>query len=149
MSRPFAISRRAVLLYAPAQRLDLVREVLWGLVAFGVLPRCSSTSVWRGPQSSFVNSPGGAPLREMRFDLGIIEIGAGVCQGLTHLVAEPAVVRLLLSSSSGSIPSLAVRVSRIRTASETVRPIFFSSTAVALSFTSASMRVWTTGPTNR
>jgi hypothetical protein len=33
----------------------------------------------------------------MRFDLGIIEIGAGIRQGLTHLFAESAVVSLTVA----------------------------------------------------
>lgn len=45
-------------------------------------------------------------------------------------------------SSRGSAPSFAVRVSMIRTASDTVRPML-SSTAEARSRTSASIRVWT------
>ena len=33
----------------------------------------------------------------MRFDFGIIEVGAGVHQGLTHFLAEPAIVSLAVA----------------------------------------------------
>src|SRR6476660_3629578 len=39
----------------------------------------------------------GTALREMRFDLGLIEIGPGIRQRLAHLLTKPAIVSLAVA----------------------------------------------------
>src|SRR5258708_27971287 len=61
---------------------------------------------------------------EVRFDLFTRDSGAGIAQRFLQLGAEPGSCAAPSAvSANGSAPSLAVRVSKIRTASETVIPI--------------------------
>jgi hypothetical protein len=84
---------------------------------------------------------GGTAFCEVGFHFDVWHGRTGILEGLVYLGAKPCVVSAAVwVNSKGRAPSFAVRVRRMRTASETVMPNS-SRTAEARSFTSGSMRV--------
>ena len=83
----------------------------------------------------------GTALCEMCFDLGIIEIGP--VSSLTYLLTKPAIVSLAVAHELQRKHPFIGRARQQDPHGVGYRETHVSRTAVAFSFTSASMRVWT------
>ena len=86
---------------------------------------------------------GGTELREIRSDLGIIEIGSGIRQRLAHLLTKLAVVSLAVAHELERKHAFVGRARQQDPHGSDRQTRVLQIPQVAFSFSPALMRVWT------